>query len=193
MQKHLDPDNILELEFEYIRETVAQTIEDRHQTLNFYVGLTTTVATVVVGLLSLAEGELSTTVILGIALICFLLTAVGWMFLAMMIRLRQSWHDSMLAMGQIKNFYSDHHEGLDAAFKWKVSTLPVPHKFWNIHFYATGLINFISSVSLATSVGLLMSTITDSTLVLILLGTLVFLVSFLLETYTYWISLKRNY
>jgi hypothetical protein len=162
MEQQLNPDKILELEFEYIKDTANQTIDDRYKFLNFYIGLTTLVATVSTGLLSLTDGSLPTNLRLGLGILSLGLAVVGWVFLAMFIRLRQAWHESIRALNTIKNFYTARNEDLNAAFAWDMNTIPKRHKLWNIHFYSSLLIILINSGFLGTGAILIMTLLTDN-------------------------------
>ncbi len=193
MKQSISPDSILQLEFEYIKDTANQTIEDRNRILNFYLGIATTAGTIAIGISSII-GEITVLVVLGVSLITFLLAFSGWIFLAMMIRLRQAWFESMKAMNKIKDYYVKNLEiepTLKKAFLWNQSTLPKPERFWNIHFFASLLVNFISSLSLGISFGFIFSPLMNAQSV-ILLGALVFIASILILTIVYWYSLKKN-
>jgi hypothetical protein len=187
-------DNILLQEFNYIQETAAQTTVDRNKLLSFYVGLATSAGTASIAIFSLSpDGDDHTFARLAFALLTFLIAVVGWIFLAMMIRLRQAWYESLLALNQIKKFYIQNSTpDISKAFVWDATTLPRPEKFWNIHFYASGLINFISSLALTISlVAVMFDRVTP--LGLSAMACIIWLISLIFLTFTYWISLVRNY
>ena len=82
----------------------------------------------------------------------WVLCITGWLYFLKLIRLRQAWHESASAMTQIKKFYIDNVDGFHShtyrqAFLWKDSTLPPPHKPWNVFFYSAMLIGFLDSVA----------------------------------------------
>jgi hypothetical protein len=186
-------DNILELEFNYIKETAAQTTEDRNKLLSFYVGLATSAGTASIAIFSLVQTQDVTFARLSFALLMFLIAVVGWIFLAMMVRLRQAWYGSMLAMNKIKDFYT-HTLSTDIlpALKWTSASLPKPEKLWTIHFYATSLINFISSLALTISIAAVFFELLPA-IELSTMAVLVWLTSFSLLSFIYWVSLVRNY
>lgn len=189
----LESEKILELEFNYIKETAHQANQDRHKMLNFYIGISTTVGTLSIGILSLADTRFTDGVAYGIALVVLLVGITGWVFLAMMIRLRQSWHESMVAMNTLKSFYIENSENkLSPAFMWDFDTLPKPHRLWNIHFYSTGLVIFISSLALGLFVGLIISP-GGAVAAGVVMGFLTCLFSIIVQLFIYWISLKRGY
>jgi len=183
---------LLELEFGYIKDTAHQTIDDRYKFLNFYIGLTTLVATVSTGLLSFTGGNFPTNMRIGIGLLSLSLAIVGWVFLAMFIRLRQAWHESIVALNTIKNFYVSHAViSIKDAFAWDMNTIPKPHKMWNIHFYSSLLIILINSGFLGTGTVLLTSLAVD-TLSAMVIGAALALFSLIFQTLIYRKHLAAN-
>jgi len=189
----LTPNQILELEFNYIRETAHQAIEDRHRFLNFYIGLATTAGTIALGIGGVSQDANPVALSLGFSLVAFLIAVVGWIFLAMMIRLRQAWHESLTSMNRVKDFYTSNlDQNLGDAFAWDIKTLPKPHRTWNIHFFATLLVNFIASLALALSF-ILVTHWFIGMAAAIFLGILIWFASMCLLTFVYWYSLKANF
>jgi hypothetical protein len=48
--------------------------------------------------------------------------------LAQLARLRAAWHESAQAMNVIKDYYIKNNKGIEAAFKWRLDTLPATDK-----------------------------------------------------------------
>jgi hypothetical protein len=145
----LDPDEILQQEFEYARETALQANNDRTQVVNLYLILVGGVGTVVWGvptLMNVSVGLMSTTVF---ALALFLLGILGLFTILKLIWLRRAWHDSVLTMNRIKDFYLAHYPEMGPAFRWRTSTVPDPGRLSTITFDLAMLVGLIDSLALA--------------------------------------------
>jgi len=140
-------------EFDYARETAAQAMNDRHSLVNFYLiitGVTTTAIT------SLVLGQktipgISTWVL--VEIICLIFNLTGWFYFINIVRLRQAWHESAMAMNQIKSFFIRHGEiepGIAlTAFRWQKHTLPKAGKKSTIFYYSALVMALISSIALS--------------------------------------------
>jgi hypothetical protein len=140
--------DILKLEFEYARFTASEAMQDRHTMVNFYLLAFGVIATGVLAILS-READLPQSIV---TLLLWILCAVGWLYFLKIIRLRQAWHDSAQAMGQIKEFFIQHDdrfepEELRTAFRWQSHTLPPPDKPWTVFFYSALLIALLDSMA----------------------------------------------
>ncbi len=143
----LPASDILGWEFEYARTTASEAMQDRHTMINFYLLAVGVVVSGVIGSrgAGAALPEQTGTVLL------WLICAIGWLYFLKIVRLRQAWYDSALAMNQIKDFYIRHAEVFEGqvlrqAFRWKKETLPEPDKAWTIYFYSAMLIALLNSV-----------------------------------------------
>ena len=94
----------MELEFEYAKETAAQAQNDRTIVVNLYLVLVGGV-----GSLTLALPQISAPAVpiprAGYGLIFAMLAIIGFFTILKLVRLRQAWHDSVLTMNRIKDFY----------------------------------------------------------------------------------------
>lgn len=143
----LDPDAIMQQEFEYARETSLQANNDRTQIVNLYVILVGGVGSLALGLPALsAENGQAPSLLLGI--ICLLLGVLGLFNVLKLIRLRQAWHDSAKAMNQIKDFYMAHYPNIAPAFRWRTETIPPPGKMGTITFDLVVLVAVIDSLAM---------------------------------------------
>lgn len=147
----LDPDEILRQEFEYARDTSLQANNDRTQVVNLYLILVGGVGSLALGLPALAPGQTELTPAL-LALIFFVVGVLGLFTVLKLIRLRQAWHDSLLAMNRIKDFYLQHYPGLAPAFRWRTETIPPPGKVGTITFDLTVLVALIDSLAVGGGV-----------------------------------------
>jgi hypothetical protein len=122
----LNPDEILKAEYNYIANTVFQANEDRSRVASFYF---VTVGSLVAAILS---AVFSTSNLKNISFAFFglfaVLTILSALTLAQLARLRAAWHESAQAMNVIKDYYIKNNKGIEAAFKWRLDTLPATDK-----------------------------------------------------------------
>ena len=147
----LESSEILGWEFEYARTTASEAMETRVTMINFYLVVVAVVASGVAAVLGQGTGNPGLSKVAATVLL-WVLCGVGWLFFLKIIRLRQAWHDSAQAMGQIKEFYIQHVKELDGdelrkAFRWQAHTLPPLDKKWTVFFYSAMLIGFLDSVA----------------------------------------------
>jgi len=147
----LDPEEILELEFEYARETAAQAQNDRTTVVNLYLLLVGGVGSVGIALPQLGSRSGFDLPRLGYALLFAMLGVIGFFTVIKLVRLRQAWYESVHAMNTIKKFYLDRFPALDAAFDWKVGTIPAPGKPWTITFNLSLLVPLVDCAALAVA------------------------------------------
>ncbi|MGE5264671.1 MAG: hypothetical protein ACM3S0_14930 [Acidobacteriota bacterium] len=152
----LKADEILELEFEYARETAAQAQNDRTTIVNLYLLLVGGVGSIALGLPQIvSDNSRSTSVTLpssAYMLLFALLGITGFFMLMKLVRLRQAWYESVRAMNQIKKFYLQRFPELDAAFLWKAETIPAAGKPWTITFNLSVLVMLLDSTAIAIAV-----------------------------------------
>jgi hypothetical protein len=123
-------------------------MQDRHTMINYYLLVTGVVVTGVVA----ARGKDTDLPKVTASILLWLLCLVGWFYFLTLIRLRQAWHDSVLAMNRIKQFYIEHARGIDAAtlrgaFRWRPESVPPPDRASTVYFYSAMLIGFLSSIA----------------------------------------------
>lgn len=134
MSGDLKADSILAAEFEYIAQSAFQTNEDRAKVSTFYV---LTVGSFLAAMLGLQTDLLQTQFIyLAFTILFAILSLNAALTLLQLVRLRQAWYDSALAMNQIKDYYVRNLDGLslDGAFRWRQTTMPVKFKPWSVSF-----------------------------------------------------------
>lgn len=88
----------------------------------------------------------------------FILTAVflvlsffGVLTLLQLARLRLAWYEAAQAMNQIKNFYLAHFPELEAAFRWREATLPLPWKADSLSFYMALEVSLVTGMTFAAA------------------------------------------
>lgn len=140
-------------EFNYIRETAAQAMNDRHTMVNYFIIITGAFLTIIgsrfFGASDIFADTKYISIIVGASIV---INFVGWLYFMHLIRLRQAWCDSATAMNQIKEFFVVNGRVPDdiarSAFLWDLKTLPKAGKKSNVSYYSTMLISFVSSVVL---------------------------------------------
>jgi hypothetical protein len=147
----LHAEEILKLEFEYAQTTAEQAQDDRATILNLYILLVGGVGSIIVGLGQASGFDLPRGVY---AIIFAMLALIGFFTLMKLVRLRQAWHDSVLTMNRIKDFYVERFPELASALRWRTATIPPPGKVWTITFSLCVLVAIIDSTALATAVQL---------------------------------------
>jgi membrane protein YdbS with pleckstrin-like domain len=148
-EPQLDPEEILELEFEYAQSTAEQAQDDRATIMNLYLLLVGGVGSILVGFGQARGAEMPRDVYV---VVFALLGVIGFFILMKLVRLRQAWYDSVLAMNQIKDFYLQKFPELEKAFRWRTKTIPPPGKLWTITFNLALLVAIIDSVALGIAV-----------------------------------------
>lgn len=131
----IELDELLAAEFNYIAQTAAQANEDRVRVSSFYL---IAVGSLIAALFStqLFDPEKFTqTVNLMFSGIFVLLTILGASTVMQLAQLRSAWHESMLAMNQIKDFAVSQSPELVSAFRWTTQTLPRKYKRGSVSYY----------------------------------------------------------
>jgi hypothetical protein len=154
-------EQILELEFNYIAETAHQAIADRYRIVSFYIALASAAGGLIATLLT-ANSEPTRTVLVAIAVICLSLSAVGWLFVIALVRLRQRWYGSMVSLNAIKEYYVTMFPDLQFALQWRAGTLPQPQQMGNIHFFMTLFVIILNSLLFTLALGIYLHPITRS-------------------------------
>ena len=143
--------DILGWEFEYARVTASEAIRDRHLIMNFFIIIAGSATT---GIIAYSKASTDSEPIIAVIAL-WLVSAIGVFYFLMLVKLRQAWYDSMLAMNAIKNFCINNNgviksEKLATAFKWKQETIPEPNKPWNVFFYSAAFTAFLTVVAFSS-------------------------------------------
>lgn len=128
----LTAENILTQEFGYANITAYQAQEDRARFFGLYLTLVGILAAAL-GAVSQLGGIFNRELLLPIgALLLALAGLLGIIFFTLLIRLRQAWFNSALAMNTIKEFYIEQLDaefpGVHKAFLWRLTSLPTADK-----------------------------------------------------------------
>jgi hypothetical protein len=146
---NLTADEILKAEFNYITQTAFQANEDRGKITNFYFVVA---GSLIVSALTAQSDNAALFLLFGVLFLTLSIT--GLLTLLQMMRLREAWFDSALAMNRIKAFYFAHVKELPLsdAFMWKVDNLPDVYKPWSVTFLQIAQIAVLGAATLAAAV-----------------------------------------
>jgi hypothetical protein len=149
--EQLSINEVLVAEFEYIAQTAFQANEDRARVSSLSLA---TAGSLVVAMLSTQfESFQLPYVYWAFAALFAGLTINSTLTLLQLVRLRQAWFDSILAMNQIKDFYIQLAQGvrLEKAFRWNSKTVPARFKPWSISFMLATQVSLLGGVTLGTT------------------------------------------
>jgi ADP-ribose pyrophosphatase len=146
-------------EFSYANVTAYQAMEDRARFFGLYLTLVGVLAAAL-GAVSQLGGGFDNNYLLPIAIFLLLLAGgLGAVFFTMLIRLRQAWRNSALAMHRIKEYYIEHLRpavpDIDKAFFWRLETLPKGEKRGSGTYLVCYTTALIGSLCFAAAVFLL--------------------------------------
>ena len=151
MSGDLKADSILAAEFEYIAQSAFQANEDRAKVSTLYV---LTVGSFLAAMFGSQTDLLQTEIIyLAFAILFAILGLYAALTLLQLVRLRQAWYDSALAMNQIKEYYIQNLDelSLDGAFRWRQTTLPVKFKPWSVAFLMALQVTILGGAAVGTT------------------------------------------
>lgn len=135
--EQVELDEVLAAEFSYIADTANQANEDRARVSSFYLIAVGSLVAALFGTQFFDSNSLShsRTINFMFTGLFTLLTLLGGSTILQLARLRSAWHESMLAMNQIKDFMVAQHPELSQAFRWKTSTLPSKYKRNSVSYF----------------------------------------------------------
>jgi hypothetical protein len=128
-------DELLAAEYQYIAQTANQANEDRARVSSFYLIAVGSLFAGLFGTQFFDTNSPSQTVSIMFGGLFVLLTLLGVSTIMQLARLRAAWHESMLAMNQLKDFMISQNSDLSQAFRWKTSTLPSKYKMNSVSYY----------------------------------------------------------
>ena len=128
-------DELLAAEYNYIAQTANQANEDRARVSSFYLIAVGSLIAALFGTQFFMSGSFDPTVSIMFSGLFLLLTLLGISTVMQLARLRAAWHESMLAMNQLKDFMVQQSPELANAFRWKTSTLPSKYKTNSVSYY----------------------------------------------------------
>jgi hypothetical protein len=81
-----------------------------------------------------------------------LLMLLGASTVMQLARLRAAWHESALAMNQLKEYMMSVNQSLTKAFRWKTSTLPSKYKRDSVSYYQAREVAIISGLMFGAAI-----------------------------------------
>lgn len=128
-------DELLAAEYNYIAQTASQANEDRARVSSFYIIAVGSLLAALFGTQFLDPKSFTPMVSIMFGVLFVLLTLLGLSTVMQLARLRAAWHDSMLAMNQLKDFMVSQNRELAGAFRWNTGTLPSKYKINSVSYY----------------------------------------------------------
>lgn len=150
--KGVELDELLAAEYNYIALTASQANEDRARVSSFYLVAVGSLIAGLFGTQFFDADNVTTAVKLMFSGLFVMLTVLGFSTVMQLARLRSAWHESMLAMNQIKDFAVSQNPELGEAFRWKTSTLPPRFKLRSVSFYQAIQVSMIGGLMFAAGV-----------------------------------------
>jgi hypothetical protein len=139
-------DELLAAEFDYIAQTAIQANEDRARVSSFYLIAVGSLLAAVFGTQFFDPTSPSQTVNIMFSGLFALLMLLGASTVMQLARLRAAWHESALAMNQLKDYMMSVNQSLTKAFRWKTSTLPSKYKRESVSYYQALEVALISGL-----------------------------------------------
>ena len=147
----IELDELLASEFDYIAQTAVQANEDRARVSSFYLIAVGSLVAALFGTQLFDDGKFTDIVKFMFSGLFILLTLLGTSTVVQLGRLRAAWHESMMAMNQIKDFAMSQRPELIEAFRWKTSTLPSKYKRSSVSYFQAIEVSLISGLMFGAS------------------------------------------
>lgn len=145
-------DELLAAEYDYIAQTANQANEDRARVSSFYLIAVGSLIAALFGTQFVNSGVPIQTINVMFSGLFLLLTLLGVSTIMQLARLRAAWHESMMAMNQLKDFMISQHPELSRAFRWKTSTLPPKYKRNSVSYFQAVEVALIGGLMLGAGV-----------------------------------------
>ncbi|HEX9037597.1 MAG TPA: NUDIX hydrolase [Ktedonobacterales bacterium] len=148
-------ENLLLQEFAYASGTAYQALEDRARMFNLYLVLIGALATGV-GIITQLGQKLDGYAAEIVVALLTIMGVVGIAFFLKLIRLRQAWRESAIAMNIIKEHYIQMFKRdtpeIEGMFRWRLRTMPTGERSGNISFVVCMTVALLGSLSFAAAV-----------------------------------------
>lgn len=148
----IELDELLAAEFDYIAQTAVQANEDRARVSSFYLIAVGSLVAALFGTQLFDNENFTSTVKFMFSGLFILLTLLGTSTVIQLGRLRAAWHESMLAMNQLKDFAMRQSPELIEAFRWKTTTLPSKYKKGSVSYFQAIEVSLISGLMFGASI-----------------------------------------
>lgn len=142
--------SVIAAEFGYIAQTAFQANEDRARAWQYFF---VTFATLIAALLSTQVAESVRQQLYWTFVVVFgLLSVLGLLTILQLVRLRQSWLESVRAMNQIKERLIADDPSLADYFRWRNDTIPAAFKARSFGFLQAMSVALLSGLALGAAV-----------------------------------------
>lgn len=145
-------DELLASEFDYIAQTATQANEDRARVSSFYLIAVGSLVAALFGTQVFEPELFNSNIKIMFSGLFGLLTLLGISTIMQLARLRAAWHESVLAMNQMKDFAIAQRPELAGAFRWKTGTLPPKYKPASVSYYQAVEVALIGGLLFAAGV-----------------------------------------
>ncbi|MCI0696277.1 toll/interleukin-1 receptor domain-containing protein [candidate division KSB1 bacterium] len=145
--------DILLREFDYVKETAAQAMNDREIIVKYFLLFTGAILLGMWFMLREEGGARFAYRFESLIAVSLLFNAVGWISFMQVVRLRQAWCESARAMNHLKQFFVKHCEYppdiAKRAFRWNIESIPLAAKKMTVFYFSALLISILSSAAIA--------------------------------------------
>ena len=145
-------DELLAAEFDYIAQTAIQANEDRARVSSFYLIAVGSLVAALFGTQYVDPQLFDIDANLMFGGLFGLLTLLGSFTVMQLARLRAAWHESALAMNQMKDYMISQDQSLVSAFRWQTNTLPSKYKRDSVSYYQAMEVALISGLMFGAAV-----------------------------------------
>jgi hypothetical protein len=183
-------DELLAAEFDYIAQTAIQANEDRARVSSFYLIAVGSLLAALFSTQFFDPTSPSQTVNLMFSGLFTLLMLLGASTVMQLARLRAAWHESALAMNQLKDYMMSVNQSLVKAFRWKTSTLPSKYKRDSVSYYQAVEVALISGLMFGAAIFFLQQAFFQITLLHWIIAGLSGVFTIYLQLYLYQRALK---
>jgi drug/metabolite transporter (DMT)-like permease len=186
----IELDELLAAEFDYIAQTAIQANEDRARVSSFYLIAVGSLLAALFSTQFFDPTSPSQTVNLMFSGLFTLLMLLGASTVMQLARLRAAWHESALAMNQLKDYMMSVNQSLVKAFRWKTSTLPSKYKRDSVSYYQAVEVALISGLMFGAAIFFLQQAFFQITLLHWMIAALSGVFTIYLQLYLYQRALK---
>ena len=183
-------DELLAAEFDYIAQTAIQANEDRARVSSFYLIAVGSLLAALFSTQFFDPTSPSQTVNLMFSGLFTLLMLLGASTVMQLARLRAAWHESALAMNQLKDYMMSVNQSLVEAFRWKTTTLPSKYKRDSVSYYQAVEVALISGLMFGAAIFFLQQAFFQITLLNWIIAALSGVLTIYLQLYLYQRALK---
>ncbi len=140
-------------EFNYAGQTAYQAMEDRARMFNLYLLLIGVLGSALGAVYQLGGHDV-TKVAEPISIALLIVAGIlGIVFFAQLIRLRQAYRESLIAMNTVKEYYIEEFReqvpGSEKAFRWRLRTIPTGERLGSVTFLVCYTVAFLGSLCFA--------------------------------------------